>query len=45
MPSQERSALRGTFIACAPKTVAGLTAASPGIDFTAVDALAGTVSS
>jgi acetyl esterase/lipase len=32
MPSQEWSALRDTYTACAPKTVAGLMAANPGID-------------
>jgi len=37
MPSQEWSALRGMFTACAPKTVAGLMADSPGIDLRGVD--------
>lgn len=32
MPSEEWSALRGLYTACAPKTVAGLMAASPGLD-------------
>jgi acetyl esterase/lipase len=37
MPSKEWSALRDTFAACAPKTVAALMAANPGIDLSGVD--------
>lgn len=37
MPSQEWSALRDTYTACAPKTVAGLMAANPGLDLQGVD--------
>lgn len=37
MPSQQWSALRGMFTACAPKSVAGLMAANPGIDVRGFD--------
>jgi epsilon-lactone hydrolase len=37
MPSKEWSALRGMFVACAPKTVAALMAANPGIDLRGID--------
>lgn len=39
MASREWSALRDAFVACAPKTVAGLMAASPGIDLRGIDGI------
>lgn len=39
MPSKEWSALRDTFVACAPKTVAGLMAANPGTDLSGIDGI------
>lgn len=39
MASREWSALRDAFVACAPKTVAGLIAASPGIDLRGIDGI------
>jgi epsilon-lactone hydrolase len=39
MASEEWSALRETFAACAPKTVAAVLAASPGIDLRGVDGI------
>jgi monoterpene epsilon-lactone hydrolase len=39
MPSKEWSALREAFAACAPKTVAAVMAANPGIDLRGVDGI------
>lgn len=39
MTSKEWSALRDAFVACTPKTVAGLMAANPGIDLRGIDGI------
>jgi epsilon-lactone hydrolase len=39
MPSKEWSDLRGMFVACAPKTVADLMAANPGIDLRGIEGI------